>query len=102
MKIVHRLPSAAYGRNQRRVEGGKGRRVEDEKKITNYKKMAVIIGYLKCSLKKAFQDATKKFLQKKQEIGRYVIQIYTDYKKYKKISVISVICGLLFFFVEPG
>ena len=30
-KIIHRLPIAACGRNQRRGEGEKGRRVEGEK-----------------------------------------------------------------------
>jgi hypothetical protein len=32
--------------------------------------MAVILGYLKCFLKEDFQDVTKKFLPKKQEIER--------------------------------
>jgi hypothetical protein len=29
-------------------------------------------------------DSKDKFLQKKQEIERYVVQIYTDYKKRSK------------------
>jgi len=37
-------------------------------KPQNTKKMAVILGYLKCSLKEVFQDATKNFLLKKQQI----------------------------------
>jgi len=68
--MVHRLHIAASGRNQRRVEGGKGRRGEDEKKLQITKKMAVILEYLKCFLKEDFQDVTKKFLPKKQEIER--------------------------------
>jgi hypothetical protein len=69
MKIRnHRLPIAACGRKQRRVEGGKGRRGEDEKKITNYKKNAISSWCLKCLFKEIFQDAIKKILPKKQEI----------------------------------
>ena len=40
------------------------------KKITNYKKMAVILGYQECFLKEGFQDVAKKLLPKKQEIKR--------------------------------
>jgi len=83
-KLATKIPIAASGRNQRRVEGGKGRRGEDEKKLQITKKMAVILEYLKCFLKEDFQDVTKKFLPKKQEIERLYHRLTQIIKNLKK------------------
>jgi hypothetical protein len=64
-----------------RPQPKKGRRGEDEKKLQITKKMAAIIGYVKCSLKRVFQDATKKFLQKKQEIERLYYRFHGFFLK---------------------
>ena len=50
--------------------------------------MVVILGYLKCSLKKVFQDAIKKFLPKKQEVAILYHRL-TLIIKLKKIRVNS-------------
>ena len=74
-----------------RPQPKKGRSGEDEKILQITKKMAAILGYLKCFLKEDFQDVTKKFLPKKQEIERLY---YREKSFLTSVSSVSSVANL--------